>query len=93
MLWERQAERMQGEPCWFSSFRGEPEETAELRGTPDKQERGGSRRGQEKGSKGLIEEEKAWTRLTLRPCRMHKAGTRQETREITSKTAKTNGHQ
>lgn len=42
----------------------------------------------------MIEEEKAGTTLTLRPCRMHKVRTRQETsKEITSKTAKTNGHQ
>lgn len=27
-----------GEPCWFSSFRGEAEKTAELRDAPDKQE-------------------------------------------------------
>lgn len=36
-----------GKPCWLSSFRGEPEETAELRDAPDKQERGGSSRGSE----------------------------------------------
>lgn len=34
-----------GKPCWFSSFRGEPDDTAELRDTPDKKEKGGSRRG------------------------------------------------
>lgn len=45
-------------------------------------ERGGargerrSRGGQGEGSEGLIEEERSGTRLTLRPCRMHKPGTR-----------------
>lgn len=68
-----------GKPCWFSSFRGEAEETAELRDAPDKQERGGSSRGRREEVKEVIEEEKAGTRLTLRPCRMHKARTRQET--------------
>lgn len=69
-----------GKPCWFNSFSGgAPEETA-AQARPVKQERGGGgRRGREKGSKGLKEEEEAGTKLTLRPCRMHKAKTRQET--------------
>lgn len=42
----------------------------------------------------MIEEEKAGTRLTLRPCRMHKARTRQETsKEIISEITETDGHQ
>lgn len=59
--------------------RGEAEETAELRVASDKQERGGSGRGRGEEVKELIEEERTGTRLTLRPCRMHKARTRQET--------------
>lgn len=35
---------------------------------------------EEKGSDGPTEEEKAGTRLTFGTCRMHKAGTGQETR-------------
>lgn len=47
-------------------------------GAPEeKEERGrGSGGGQGQGSEGLIEEERSGTRLTLRPCRMHKPGTR-----------------
>lgn len=41
-----------------------------------KREEGGSGGGQGKGSEGLIEEQRSGTRLTLRPCRMHKSGTR-----------------
>lgn len=63
-----------GKPCWISSFSGEAEETAEL-----KQETGGISRGRGEEVKELIEEEKTETRLTLRPCRTHKARTRQET--------------
>lgn len=53
----------------FSSFRGGARGERRER----KEERGG---GQRKGSKGLVEEETSGTRLTLRPCRMHKPGTR-----------------
>ena len=74
--------------------RGEAEETAELRDAPDKQERGGSGRGRGEEVKELTEEERTGTRLMLRPCRMHKAGTRQETpKEVISETTKTHGHQ
>lgn len=46
----------------------------------------GERREEDKrGGGGLTEEEEAGTRLTLRPCRMHKARTRQQTsNEMTS---------
>lgn len=77
--WKRQAERMQGSHAGSIHLAGGPEETA-AQARPVKQERGGGgRRGQEKGSEGLKEEEEAGTKLTLRPCRMHKAKTRQET--------------
>lgn len=53
-----------GKPCWLSSFRGGARGERRSRG------------GQGEGSEGLIEEERSGTRLTLRPCRMHKPGTR-----------------
>lgn len=79
MLWKRQAERMQGSHAGSIHLAGGPEGTA-AQARPVKQERGGGgRKGQERGSEGLKEEEEAGTKLTLRPCRMHKAKTRQET--------------
>lgn len=58
-----------GKPCWFSSFRG----GRQKRG---RRQEGGSGGGQGRGSEGLREEGRSGARLTLRPCRMHKPGTR-----------------
>lgn len=75
-------------PCWISEGR---EDSRAQEDAPDKQERGGSERRTEE-VKELKEEERAGTRLRLRPCRMHKARTRQETpKKIISETTKTNG--
>lgn len=54
----------------------------------------GVERLQERGSEGLPGEEEAGTRLTLRPCRRHKARTRQETRNhlINSKKQSNRAH-
>lgn len=67
--WGGDSREDDGKPCWFSSFRG----GRQKRG---RREEGGSGGGQGRGSEGLIEEERSGTRLTLRPCRMHKPGTR-----------------
>lgn len=79
VLWERQAERMQGGHAGSVLLEGSQRGQQSSGTLQTKQQRGGSRRGEEEGSEGLTEEEEAGTRLTLRPCRMHKAGTRRET--------------
>lgn len=51
-----------GKSCWISSFRGERGNSRGQKDAPDKQERGGSRRGRRE-VKELKEEERAGTRL------------------------------
>lgn len=78
-----------GKPCWIMEGR---EDSRTQEDTSDKQERGGSKRRRTDEVKEMKEEERAGTRLRIRPCRMHKARTRQETpKEIFSETTKTNG--
>lgn len=65
-------------PCWFSSFTAR-QRRQQSSGTLQTNRREEELEEDKRGSKGLIEEEKARTRQMLRPCRMHKARTRRET--------------
>lgn len=71
MLWERQAERMQRSHAGSVHSEGRKRDSRAQEDAPDKQERRGR-----KEVKELKEEERAGTRLMIRPCRMHKARTR-----------------
>lgn len=82
---------MLGSHAGFSSFRGEAEETAELRDAPDKQERRRKKRrrrkrGSERGKEGGRDEADAQA--------MQDAKSQNETpKERISNTAEINGHQ